>query len=189
MDKTYITAEDLLTDSFRMALDIFESGYRPDFIVGVWRGGTPVGIAIQEMLDYLGVKTDHTAIRSSSYTGIGQRGKEVHVHGLSYLQGKVQAGHSVLLVDDVFETGLSLQKIIQELQLLCGKNMPEIKIATVYFKPQNNQTNLKPDFYLHISEDWLVFPHELDGLTREEILQNKPELQPLHERMARLLKN
>ena len=90
-----------------------------------------IGIAIQEMLDYLGVKTDHTAIRSSSYTGIGQRGKEVHVHGLSYLQGKVRAEHSVLLVDDVFETGLSLQKIIQELQLLCGDNMPVIKIATL----------------------------------------------------------
>jgi uncharacterized protein len=189
MDKIYITAEDLLTDSFRMALDIFASGYRPDFIVGVWRGGTPIGIAVQEMLGYLGVETDHIAIRSSSYTGIGARGKEVQVHGLGYLEEKLRAGHSLLLVDDVFDSGLSLQKIIQELQLRCASNTPEIKIATPYYKPGNNQTTMKPDFYLHESADWLVFPHELKGLTIDEVLQNKPELQPLHDRLLTLLKS
>ena len=35
---------------------ILKSGFNPDFIVGVWRGGTPVGIAVQEFLDYFGLK-------------------------------------------------------------------------------------------------------------------------------------
>jgi hypoxanthine phosphoribosyltransferase len=48
---------------------------RPSFIVGVWRGGTPVGIAVQEILDYLGVQTDHISIRTSAYYGINKRKK------------------------------------------------------------------------------------------------------------------
>ena len=48
--KTYITADELLLDSFRLGVQIHNSGFKPDFIVGVWRGGTPVGIAIQEIL-------------------------------------------------------------------------------------------------------------------------------------------
>ena len=51
MEKIYITADQLLEDSFKLAINIFESGFRPDFIVGVGRGGAPVGIAVQECLD------------------------------------------------------------------------------------------------------------------------------------------
>ena len=71
MEKVYISAQQLLEDSTQMALQVFESGFRPDYIVGVWRGGAPVGISVQEVLDCLGVEADHIAIRTSSYTGIG----------------------------------------------------------------------------------------------------------------------
>lgn len=186
MNKVFINAASLLTDSYALALDIFESGYRPDFVVGVWRGGTPIGIAIQEMLLYLGVESDHIAIRSSSYTGIGQRQRDVQVFGLDYLLERVRAGQHLLLVDDVFDTGLSLQKIISELQTRCGANVPSIKVATPWYKPLNNQTCIKPDFYLHTSSDWLVFPHELKGLSLQELFSNKQELQPLQQRLTRL---
>ena len=43
MEKTYISANDLLLDSYKLGIKIFDSGFKPDFIVGVWRGGTPVG--------------------------------------------------------------------------------------------------------------------------------------------------
>ena len=68
--KRYLTAQELLNDSFELGLSIFKSGFKPSFIIAVWRGGTPVGIAVQEMLDHLGVKTDHISIRTSSYYGI-----------------------------------------------------------------------------------------------------------------------
>jgi len=84
-EKRYLTAQELLNDSFELGLRIFNSGFRPSFIIGVWRGGTPVGIAVQEILDHLGVKTDHIAIRTSSYTGIKKRDKTVRVHGLEYV--------------------------------------------------------------------------------------------------------
>jgi len=49
--KVFITAEQLMQDSVALAHQILESDFRPDYIVGVWRGGTPVGIAVQEHSD------------------------------------------------------------------------------------------------------------------------------------------
>ena len=176
MDKLYISAQQLLEDSFALAMSVFDSGYRPDYIVGVWRGGAPVGIAVQELLELLGIKSDHIAIRTSSYTGIGQRSKTVKVHGLSYIVERITKEDSLLLVDDVYDTGLSLEQVIVDLESACGDNKPETRIATPWFKPGNNQTNRAPDYYVHQSAQWLVFPHELNGLTLEEIREHKPEL-------------
>ena len=64
MDKYYIGATELLEDSFKLAWEVYESGYRPNYIVGVWRGGAPIGIAVQELFDVLGVESDHIAIRT-----------------------------------------------------------------------------------------------------------------------------
>ena len=85
MDKHFISAADLLRDSFLLAEQIYASGFRPNFIVGVWRGGAPVGIAVQEYLEYKGLESDHIAIRTSSYYGIDQQDKDVRVHGLQYI--------------------------------------------------------------------------------------------------------
>jgi len=68
-DKQFISAQSLLEDSWRLAVSILKDRFHPNFIVGVWRGGTPVGIAVQEMLDFYGVHTDHISIRTSSYSG------------------------------------------------------------------------------------------------------------------------
>ena len=184
-EKYYISAQELLIDSFRLGLEIFKSGFRPDFIVGVWRGGTPVGIAVQEILDLYGVKADHIAIRTTSYTGIGQRDKEVRVHGLSYLIRHIEWDGSLLIVDDVFDTGLSIKAVINTLNRKARRNTPrDIRIATPWFKPANNQTEMIPDYHIHQTDQWLVFPHELDGLSREEMLQNKPGLKELIEEMG-----
>lgn len=184
-EKLYINAQDLLIDSFRLGLQIYQSSFRPDFIVGVWRGGTPVGIAVQEILDLNGVKTDHIAIRTSSYTGIAQRSREVRVEGLSYLVENINRQDSLLIVDDVFDTGLSIKAIIDNLKKKARRNTPEnIRIATPWYKPKNNQTGAVPDYYIHETDRWLIFPHELDGLSREEMLENKHGLKQLFEQMG-----
>ncbi|UCG07080.1 MAG: hypoxanthine phosphoribosyltransferase, partial [Desulfobacterales bacterium] len=112
-EKQYLTAQDLLLDSFELGLRIFKSGFRPSFIIGVWRGGTPVGIAVQEILDLLGVKTDHIAIRTSSYYGIDKRDKKVRVHGLEYVVQNANWEDGLLIVDDVFDTGNSIKAILE----------------------------------------------------------------------------
>ena len=176
MDKLFIQADELLSDSFKLAWQVYESGYRPNYILGVWRGGAPIGIAVQELLDVLGVPSDHIAIRTSHYKGMGDRGSKVEVYGLNYIIKQVESEDSLLIVDDVHDTGISIQKIILDLQTACKKNTPEIRVATPYFKPNKNETNRQPDFYIHETEKWLVFPHELEGLSIEEIIAFKPEL-------------
>ena len=66
MNKQFISANELLLDSFRLAELVYQRGFLPDFIVGVWRGGAPVGIAVQEYLEFMGVHSDHIAIRTAS---------------------------------------------------------------------------------------------------------------------------
>jgi len=183
MDKLFIQADELLSDSFKLAWKVYESGYRPNYIIGVWRGGAPIGIAVQEFLDVLGVPSDHIAIRTSHYKGIRDRDSKVEVYGLNYIIKQVESEDSLLIVDDVHDTGISIQKIILDLQTACKKNTPEIKVATPYFKPNKNQTNRRPDFYLHETEKWLVFPHELEGLSIEEIIEFKPELADFAEKI------
>ncbi|WGL15827.1 phosphoribosyltransferase family protein [Microbulbifer bruguierae] len=187
-DKKFISAQSLLDDSYSLALKVVESGFRPDYIVGVWRGGAPIGIAVQEMFDFLGFHADHIAIRTSSYSGLDQRQKEVKVHGLTYLIKQVESHEKMLIVDDVYDTGLSIQQAISDMRKACKKNTPEIRIACPYFKPSRNQTEFEPDYYLHETDQWLVFPHELKGLSMDEILENKQELRK-HEERLRSLKN
>ena len=186
-DKHFIGASQLLEDSYNLAWSIFESGYRPNYIIGVWRGGSPIGIAVQELLDVLGIESDHIAIRTSYYSGLGETKDSVEVYGLSYMIKKLESEDSLLIVDDVFDTGKSIDQIITDLKAACKKNTPEIRIATPYFKPSQNKTDRKPDYYLHETDKWLVFPHELEGLTYDEIVQNKPELKGLADKIHELL--
>jgi hypothetical protein len=176
-EKQYIKAQDLLDDSFRLGLKVLGSGFKPDFIVGIWRGGTPVGIAVQELFEHFGIATDHIAIRTSSYEGIEQRGKNIRVHGLNYIVKNADAAQSLLIVDDVYDTGLSIKAVIDSLNRLSRCNTPhDIRVATVFFKPGNNRTERPPDYYIHATDRWLVFPHELKGLSPEEIALHKPEI-------------
>lgn len=176
-EKIFITAEQLLRDSFVLASNILQSGFRPDYIVGIWRGGTPVGIAVQEFLDYAGVETDHIAIRTSHYTGIDQTTRNVQVHGLGYLIRKVNKQDSLLIVDDVFDTGMSIDAVLVEILKRARLNMPgDIRIATPWYKPSKNKTERVPNYFIHETARWLVFPHELTGLTHEEVCRGKPEI-------------
>jgi hypoxanthine phosphoribosyltransferase len=173
-DKHFISAESLLRDSFELGLRVVRSGFKPSFLVGVWRGGAPIGITVQEVLEYNGIDCDHIAIRTSSYQGIDQPTKVVRVHALDYLVSQLTFEDRLLLIDDVFDSGRSLEAVIAELQRRCRRNLPEhIRVATVYYKPTRNRSSLTPHFYVWETDQWLVFPHELQGLTKEEIRQHK----------------
>jgi uncharacterized protein len=175
VDKLFISADSLLRDSMELGLRVVRSGFRPTFLVGIWRGGAPIGIAVQEILEYNGIECDHVSIRTSSYTGIDQQSRTVRVHAVDYLVSALNADDQLLLIDDVFDSGRSLEAVIAELRRRCRRNLPDqIRIATVYFKPARNNSSLIPDYYVRATDRWLVFPHEVNGLTREEILANKP---------------
>jgi uncharacterized protein len=175
MEKHFISADSLLRDSMELARLIVRSGLRPTFLVAMWRGGAPIGITVQEVLEYHGIHADHIPIRTSSYTGIDQQSKTVRVHATDYLVSRVSAEDELLIVDDVFDSGRSLEAVMSELKRRCRRNLPaKVRIATVYYKPTRNRSALVPDYYVRATDQWLVFPHEIQGLTREEILANKP---------------
>lgn len=183
--KRFIEEEELLEEGFRLAVEIFDSGFRPDFIVGIWRGGSTVGIYVQECLQYLGVKTDHIAIRTSyrgqpSYGELIDNPERIRVHGLQYLFENLDREDKLLIVDDVLSSGYNIEAVVQRLERKCKRNMPdEVRVAVPYYKPSKNLSGRTPDYFLHTTDDWLVLPYELQGLTGEEISQFKPEVRAM----------
>ena len=192
MNKTFVAADDLLRDSFQLAANISAAGYQPDFLVGLWRGGSAVGIAVQEGLDFLGTKTDHIAIRTSyrgapSYTEMVSKADSIRVHGLQYLLENLCSHHSLLIVDDVYSTGSSVKAVIDQLAKKTRRNLPgDIRVATVWYRP-SDKTMRVPDYYVHETQDWLVLPYELSGLSVDELRENRPELKSIIDRLEPLL--
>ena len=174
MRKIFIDANTLLLDSFRLGEKILQADYRADFILGIWRGGTPTGIAIQQYLTLAGINSDHSAIRAASYYGIDQQHKEVSVLGLDYVVQQLKPDSKLLIIDDVFDSGRSIDAIINALQIQCVDNLPtQIRVACPWYKPKRSVSLRIPDFYLYETDDWLVFPHELESLSIDEIQQGK----------------
>jgi len=177
MNKVYLTGQGLLEDSFKLAKQVLESGFKPTFIIAVWRGGAPIGIAVQEYLSFHGIHADNIAIRTSSYSGIDNQSREVKVSGLDYLIKTMQHDDKLLIVDDVFDTGRSVEAIIEKLTEKLRLNTPEdIRIAVPYYKPSRNQIEREPDFVVHETSDWLKYPHSLEGLDEEEMREKRPEI-------------
>jgi hypoxanthine phosphoribosyltransferase len=210
--KHYVSPDSLRKDSLLLGAQVLRSGFKPDFMVALWRGGATIGCYVHELLKWKGLQTDHIAIRTSRYTGIdktnGEDG-EVVVHSTSYLvetlRPKCECAltrfvsvltvddlGSVLLVDDVWDSGISsLLSIVPQFVLIIQtfssgttivaffkkleSSLPfpiselDIRVATVYYKPTRNRTTLKPQYYVHETTEWLVFPHELESMDLEEV--------------------
>jgi len=173
--KIYISANEYLTDSFRLARQILDSGWQPEDLIALWRGGAPVGVAVHEFLHYHGLRPRHRVLKCQSYTGIRARGHEVVFENADEIFTSVVPGSRVLIIDDVFDTGNTARAVLNRL----APYNADIRLATVYWKPSQNQTACKPDFYLRETDDWIVFPHELDGLTPNEVRLKDPTLYAL----------
>ncbi len=130
-----------------VALKIRASGFQPDYIVGVSRGGWAPGRILSDLLD-----NNHTVnIKIEFYVGIGKTArKPVVTQPLTENIAKKQ----VLLVDDVADTGESL-KVAWEHVL--GNGAEGVKTATVFYKPHSI---FKPDFFAESTSDWIIFPWE-----------------------------
>jgi hypothetical protein len=175
MQKRFIAEQELLEDSYRLARLIYQSGFRPDFVVGVWRGGSTVGIYVQECLQYLGIETDHIAVRTSyrgreDYFEQLEQGSEMRAHGLQYLFENLNADAGLLIVDDVYSTGRNVQAIVNRLRIKTKRNMAnDVRIAAPYYR--GTDSDAAPDYFLQQSNDWLVLPYELTGISRSEMAQ------------------
>ena len=166
MDKHYLTADDYLRDVWRLGAAIRKSEWRPDILIALWRGGAPVGIAVHEFLKVSGWDVRHIPLKCTSYTGIGENAGNVEFvcegRGLSM----VRKGDKVLVVDDVFDAEKTAAAVKAKMDALGA----ESRMACVYWKPEKNVTSLQPDYSTRdVGREWVVFPHEIEGLTPDEI--------------------
>lgn len=187
--KTFITLEQLRLDSFKLGEQIIKDEFKPDYLIGLWRGCSIIALNAHELLKYcykehkidlIEHDIDNIAIRTSRYIDPNTTLSKVQVHNLGYLVERLTPDSKVIIIDDVYDTGLSIKAVIDELSLKLRCNMPkDIRVATVDYKPEKNKTNRVPDYYVNKREatEWLVYPHELEGLTLQEISDNfSPEI-------------
>ncbi len=184
MHKVFISPETMRNNSFRLGAQIYASGFYPDVIYIVLRGGANTGNPISEFFKW--VRAEHpelrrilfAAVTARSYTGIGER-EEVRVEGWTYHPDHLRCGDRVLFLDDVYDRGLTISHLVG---IIMNKGIPrnDIKVAVHDYKRRiylNPPPLVVPDFWhqcyeLRKPEDdpWLHYlSHELEGLTEEEM--------------------
>ena len=116
MDKHYLSANQYQSDMWRLASVIRKSGWKPDFLVGLWRGGAPVAIAVHEYFRATGWNVQHIPLKCWSYTGIGANSNKVDFLLGDAIFGMFRAGDKVLFVDDVFDTGKTAAAVMDQMR-------------------------------------------------------------------------
>lgn len=174
--KTYLSANEFLLDSWRLAAAVKESGWRPDVLIALWRGGASVGVSLHEFFKTTGWDVRHIPLKCASYSGIGENAGEVVFTLGEEIFGMLRPGDRVLVVDDVFDTG----KTAKAVKTRIARTGAEMRMACVYWKPAKNKTDMTPDYYVRdVGNDWIVFPHEIEGLTADEMRTKDPVLAEL----------
>lgn len=130
-----------------LAEKIEESGFKPDVIVAVSRGGfDPARI----LCDQLGIRR-LASVQLEAYDGMVKRLEPAVVLPVN----ADLAGKRALLVDDVSDSGASLAKAKEHLM---EKSAAEVRIATLHIKPWSK---FIPDYYSEKVDAWVVYPWEL----------------------------
>ncbi len=130
-----------------LALRIRSSGFKPDLLVGVSRGGWAPARILSDLLE-----NTHTAnIKIEFYVGLGKTARKPVI--TQPITEDITA-KKILVVDDVADTGESLKVALDH---LAGKGAASVKTVTVFYKPHSI---FKPDFFADTTSDWIIFPWE-----------------------------
>jgi hypoxanthine phosphoribosyltransferase len=132
---------------------IVNSGFIPDVIVGIARGGW---IPARILSDVLYANTLQN-IRIEYYSDVGAKGKEPRI--TQPLTGSME-NKNMLLVDEVADSGDTLLHAIEHVTKL---GVASVRSAVLHYKPAST---LKPDYFMVETSSWTVYPWE----TRESII-------------------
>lgn len=145
LDVRILTWDDIVSATDIVASKIKESGFEADIVIGILRGGI---IPATLIADILGVE-DLGVMDIKFYQAPGVRREK------PYLKQPLTLpihGKNALIVDDVSDTGLTLQLALDIIRHYAPR---EVRTATLYIKPW---TKLIPDYYAELTDKWLVFP-------------------------------
>ncbi|MBC8463223.1 phosphoribosyltransferase [Candidatus Bathyarchaeota archaeon] len=143
----FLTWDDVQRLSEKVSDLIKDSGYKPDLMIAISRGGFDPARIMSDQLDIRKL----ASLQIIYYTGLNTRMDEPEV--LFPLNAQIE-GLKVLVVDDVSDSGNSLivvKKYVEE------KGASEVKLATLHHKPWSK---FMPDFYAEEVEEWIIYPWE-----------------------------
>lgn len=168
-------------NALKLAYRIYNGGFIPDVIYVSLRGGAYLGNVISEYFKIVHKGSRpvyYAAVVAHSYTDVAQSDK-VRIDGWTYSPEHLRVGDKVLLVDDIFDTGKTINCVAQ---VILDKGIPrgDLKIAVhdyKYFFDKPEQLPVQPDYWCRKHEKsindesgWIHYmSHELVGLTQEEI--------------------
>ncbi|QNE46357.1 phosphoribosyltransferase [Glaciihabitans sp. INWT7] len=132
--------------SRELAAQVHGSGFVPDMVVAIARGGLLLAGSVAYALD---VKSCG-AINVEFYTGVDLRLAEPVLLS-PMLDTPSVSGQKVLLVDDVSDSGRTLAMVLE----LLVKAGADVRSLCLYSKPQ---TVLEPDFVWRRTSKWIAFP-------------------------------
>jgi hypoxanthine phosphoribosyltransferase len=158
-----------------LAEKIRKSGFKPEIIVGVSRGGWPPARVLSDLLG----NPNLANVRAEFYLGVAEtKGEPILTQPVSTTVSR----RRVLIVDEVADTGKSLKLVRKH---LIEQGAKEAKIAAVYYKPWSV---IKPDYYEKETSSWIVFPWETKETVQKVIKRCREEGTPIEEGTARLVK-
>lgn len=126
---------------------IKDSNLQPDLIIGLMRGGI---IPARILADYFHVRLDFYTIDIKFYTGINQTLKKPIIR---HLQGIKYKNKKVLIIDDIYDSGKTMQAICNRL------SDSKIFTATLHCRENNLST---PTYFADIAyyNKWIIYPWE-----------------------------
>ena len=169
--KSFLSAQELLEMSYKLGKMVIISHFKPTCLIGVWRGGTPVAIAVDELLTLVGIKPLHFPVKTERYGVDGTVYPSARIHGLSSWEKTLKESESVLVVDDVWDQGITVCDLVEEIKKI--NPVLDVRVAVLLYKDKSNRMDCEPDYYVMKTDQWVVFPHELVGLSQEQILRYK----------------
>jgi hypoxanthine phosphoribosyltransferase len=150
----YVSWEDYHRDIEKLAVQIYESGWDFNQIVCLAKGGLRVGDILARLFDQ-----PLAILSASSYSGLGgrRRGRITFSRDLSMTTADL--GSHILLVDDLADSGYSLDRAVAWLNHRYGFGIEEIRTAVLWYKASSF---VRPDYYvLHLPDNpWIHQPFE-----------------------------
>ncbi len=180
MRKEFLPYQVVRNNAIRLARRAWQEGFVPDVIYVSLRGGAYMGNVISEFFKIVrrgGRPSYYAAVVARSYRDVGEQDR-VKVDGWTYDPAYLRTGDKVMLVDDIFDTGRTINHLVE---IIMDKGIPraDVKVAVHDYKIRrylDRQLPVQPDLWcrrhdLAVPDDdfWIHYlSHELVGLTDEE---------------------